>query len=76
MKRYKATVHFNKHSVRTTGCPWSIHYRGKCHLVKSINWSVNAKTEWKPDRKTNPRAFITAMVKELIIDDNGMATLK
>jgi hypothetical protein len=33
-------------------------------------------SEWKPTKKTNPRAFFTAQVSELMLDKNGKATLK
>lgn len=73
MKTYKAIIHFNKSSSRL-GKPWTIHYRNTCYIVSEINCNVPIKSEFKPNKKTNPRAFFTAQVTNLIINNN-IATL-
>lgn len=73
MKKYKAVMHFNKPGSKH-GTPWTVHYRGACHIVKAIDCKVQMKSEWKPLKKTNPRAFFTAMVASLEIVD-GVAIL-
>jgi len=75
MKRYKAVMHFNKPGSKK-GTPWTVHYRGICYIVSEIRCMVPMVSEWKPNKKTNPRAFFTAQVAELLIDTNGIATLK
>lgn len=75
MKTYKATMHFNKPGSKT-GKPWTVHFRGTCYVVPAIKCLVPMLSEWKPEKKTNPRAFFTARVSELIISPNGMAILR
>lgn len=74
MKAYKAVMHFNKPGA-SKGTPWTVHYRGVCHIVKEIICNVPMISEFKPEKKTNPRAFFTAKVKSLRIDD-GVAVLE
>jgi hypothetical protein len=69
VKRYKAIMHFNKPGSKQ-GKPWTVHYRGTCYLVSEIKCEVPMVSEWKPTRKSNPRAFFTAQVSELTIDNN------
>jgi hypothetical protein len=69
MKKYKAIMHFNKPGSKK-GKPWTVHYRGACHLVSEIKCKVPMTSEWKPDKKTNPRAFFTAQASDLKIEDD------
>lgn len=69
-------MHFNKPAARSKGLPWTIHHRGKCHIVREIRCQVPMKSEWKPDKPSNPRAFFTAMVSDLSIDKKHIAILK
>lgn len=69
MKTYKAIMHFNKHGSRS-GRPWTVHFRGTCYVVSRIQCLVPMVSEWKPHRKSNPRAFFTAMVSRLKISRN------
>jgi hypothetical protein len=69
VKRYKAIMHFNKPGSKQ-GKPWTVHYRGTCYLVSEIKCEMPMVSEWKPARKSNPRAFFTAQVSELTIDNN------
>jgi hypothetical protein len=74
MRTYKAIMHFNKPGSRK-GTPWTVHYRGVCYVVEQIWCLVPMISEWKPNKKTNPRAFFTAWVSEIEIK-NGLAVLK
>lgn len=74
MKKYKAIMHFNK-QMQSQGYPWTIHYKGVCHSVKKIICNVPMLSEFKPNKKDNPRAFFTAQVTNLFIDEDGVATL-
>lgn len=75
MKTYKAIMHFNKPGSKN-GKPWTIHYRGICHLVSEIRCMVPMVSEWKPTKKSNPRAFFTAQVKQISITESGVAILQ
>lgn len=75
MKTYKAVMHFNKPGS-SKGTPWTVHYRGVCHIVREIRCLVPMLSEWKPNKKENPRAFFTAKVSELKITPDGVAILK
>lgn len=73
MKTYKAIMHFNKPGAHK-GTPWTVHFRGVCYVVSEIKCLVPMTSEWKPNKKTNPRAFFTAKVSDVIIENN-IATL-
>lgn len=74
-KKYKAIMHFNKPGS-SRGTPWTVHYRGVCHIVAAIDCQVPMTSEWKPNLKTNPRAFFTAQVSDLQITEDRIAILK
>ena len=74
MKTYKAIMHFNKPGSKN-GTPWTVHFRGACYLVSEIKCQVPMISEWKPNKKTNPRAFFTAQISKLEIDDKRVAVL-
>lgn len=74
MKAYKAITHFNKPgSVK--GKPWTVHYRGVCYVVAAIRCHIPMSSEWKPSRKSNPRAFFTAQASRLEITSDDVAVL-
>lgn len=73
MKTYKAILHFNKQGA-SKGTPWTVHFRGVCYLVSEIKCLAPMISEWKPNKKSNPRAFFTTKVSSVIIQDN-IATL-
>jgi hypothetical protein len=75
MRRCKAVMHFNKPASKK-GTPWTVHYRGVCHIVSAISCLVPMYSAWKPDKKTNPRAFFEAWVSELEITEDNVAILK
>jgi hypothetical protein len=73
MKTYKAIMHFNKPAAKK-GKPWTVHYRGTCYIVSKIDCRVPMVSEFKPMKKTNPRAFFTTRAATLTIK-KGMAIL-
>jgi hypothetical protein len=74
MKTYKAIMHFNKPGSNQ-GKPWTVHYRGVCYVVSAIQCNVSMISEWKPAKKSNPRAFFTAQVANLEITKDNVAIL-
>jgi hypothetical protein len=66
-------MHFNK-PKSGEGTPWTVHYRNTCYIVKEIRCLVPMISEWKPNLKSNPRAFFTAQASQLNITD-GVAIL-
>lgn len=74
MKTHKAIMHFNKPGSKT-GSPWTVHYRGTCYIVSEIRCLVPMVSEWKPNRKSNPRAFFTAQINHLYISKDNVAIL-
>jgi hypothetical protein len=75
MKTYKAIMHFNKQGTKD-GKPWTVHFRGTCYLVSEIQCDVPMVSEWKPNKKTNPRAFFTAQAHRLLFSESGKAILE
>jgi hypothetical protein len=73
-KYYKAIIHFNK-AGSSNNLPWTIHFKNKCYLVNIINCLVPMVSEWKPNKKTNPRAFFTVRASSLNIE-NDIATIR
>lgn len=67
-------MHFNKPGSGK-GKPWTVHYRGVCYVVSAIQCRVPMVSEWKPDKKTNPRAFFTAQVSKVKITAQNVAIL-
>lgn len=74
-KKYKAIMHFNK-SGSKSGNPWTVHYRGACHIVSAIECHAPMISEFKPEKKSNPRAFFTSYVSHFEINQNNVAILK
>ena len=68
-------MHFNKPGSRN-GNPWTVHYRGVCYVVASIKCEAPMTSEYKPQKKNNPRAFFTALVNDLEITYDNVAILK
>jgi hypothetical protein len=74
-KTHKAIMHFNKQGSKS-GKPWTVHYRGVCYLVSAIQCMIPMVSEWKPNKKNNPRAFFTAQVSKMEITPHDIAILK
>lgn len=69
-------MHFNKPGAgRPSPTPWTVHWRGTCYQVVRIDCRVPMLSEWKPEKKSNPRAFFTAQVAEIRLNKKGVATL-
>ena len=75
VKKYKAIMHFNKPGSKHN-TPWTVHYRGACHIVSAIDCQTPMKSEFKPYLKTNPRAFFTTYAAELEITEDNIAILR
>ena len=71
---YKAIMHFSKPGS-AQGKPWTVHYRNVCHIVAGIQCNVPMVSEWKPNSKSNPRAFFTAKVSSLVLTEENIAIL-
>lgn len=72
MKSYKAIIHYNKNGSKLNK-PWTIHFRGTCYLVSTIKCLVPIVSEFKPNKKTNQRAFFTVQIQKLSIKkDNAI----
>jgi len=74
MKTYKVTMHFNKPGARN-GTPWTVHFRGICHIVSRIECRAPMVSEWKPEKKSNPRAFFTTSATHVHITKNNVAII-
>lgn len=55
----KARIHFNRQGA-PKGWPWTVHTSKECIRAKEVRCKVPTSTAWKPEKKDNPRAFITA----------------
>ena len=75
IKKYKAILHFNKPGSKV-GKPWTVHFKGACYIVSAIDCKAPIVSEWKPNKKSNPRAFFTAKISSLEITDDDIAILK
>ncbi len=74
-RTHKVVMHFNK-AGSVSGRPWTVHYRGQCLLVSAIDCRSPMQSVWKPEKKSNPRAFFTASVANVCIDEaTGLAVL-
>lgn len=70
MKPYVIYLHFNKQGVDRDR-PWTVHYKGKCVPASWVDIKVPSCTIFKPDRKSNPRAFIRCVGKVRITSRNN-----
>lgn len=50
-------IHFNKRNS-ANGLPWTVHVRGKCIQASKVHIEVPTETIFKPEKKTNPRAWM------------------
>lgn len=67
-------MHFNKPGSRQ-GKPWTVHYRGVCHVVSKIECHTPMISEWKPNKKENPRAFFTTSATNVFITKDDVAVI-
>jgi hypothetical protein len=54
----KIQLHYNKHRVKD-GLPWTLHTHKGCFAASHVVFNMFCETEEKPNRKTNPRYFLT-----------------
>lgn len=59
MKPKTIYLHFNKQGS-SKGFPWTVHTSSACIPAAEVRILVPLSTVWKPDKKTNPRAFLKA----------------
>ena len=65
--------HYNRQASASAGVPTlSLHYRGKCHLVRSLD--VRCRT-WSRVRTQQPRVVICGDAKQIDISCDGAATI-
>lgn len=50
-------IHFNKRGSGS-GLPWTVHVRGQCIPASKVYILVPSETIYKPEKKSNPRAWI------------------
>lgn len=56
---YAIKVHFSKPGSKK-GKPWTLHYNGRCTPASRITFAgVTAITVFKPQKKANPRAWLS-----------------
>lgn len=68
-------MHFSRPGSRE-GRPWTVHFRGACHVVREVRCEVPMRSEWRPGRRSEPRAFFTATASSLEVTEDGVATLR
>lgn len=73
MKPSVVIVHFRKAGVKNDR-PWTVHVRGSCIPAASVTFEVPSFTVFKPEKKTNPRAWIRA-VGLVRVDAQGNAVV-
>lgn len=59
MRKRKYIIHFSKPGSKR-GLPWTIHGMGRCIPAKEVSVDTLSQTVYKPEKKTNPRAWIMA----------------
>ncbi len=60
MKGKVVLVHFRKAGA-PKGFPWTVHYAGQCIPATTVKFEVPCVTVFKPEKKTNPRAWMRAI---------------
>lgn len=55
VKTYKVIIHFNRQRQG-----WTVHYRGQCIPADIVDIKVPTSTVFKPQKKSNPRAWLEA----------------
>lgn len=54
----KIRLHYNKFQA-PNGFPWTLHTSKKCFLASHVILNVPVETEEKPEKRSNPRYFLT-----------------
>ena len=55
----KVKIHFNRQRA-PKGLPWTVHLSGQCIPAADVRILVPAETVFQPEKKANPRAWISA----------------
>jgi hypothetical protein len=72
-KKYRFKFHYNKPMSQRTGKKvWSVHYRGKCHIVDSIDCHVHCNSKVN---KTQPYVVMEGFADSLLIASAGQALI-
>ena len=69
----KARIHFNRRA--TDDRVWTIHTSRECILAKQVAVIGTCYTEYKPEKRDNPRASIVVDYKQLEAFPNGLVRL-
>lgn len=69
MRSVTVLVHFNKNNSKK-GLPWTVHVRGKCIPAKKVVFGVCTWTVFKPEKGTNPRAWVACKART-VTEDRG-----
>lgn len=73
MKRrhYVWTAHYNKPaSLKAGKVMWSVHFRGKCHIVPNISM-FSQKIVFTKSKKTQPVAVMKGYAQYCVANKNG-----
>jgi hypothetical protein len=69
MKTYSFFFYYNKPASKQAGCnKLTIHYRGQCYLVDSIECDVPIQSK---DRKAQPHCVMSGKCKTLAVEPRG-----
>jgi len=60
----KVRIHFNRHPKRE-GYIWTVHTSRECIPAKKVTLKGSTSTEYKPEKASNPRAFMVADASEI-----------
>jgi len=67
-RQYRFFYHFNKPATQQSGeVVWSVHFRGRCYLVRSIQCSQPTQT--KTNRR-QPRGVVQGHCSEVLVRDS------
>lgn len=72
-KKYRFFFHYNKPMSQRTGEKlWSVHYRGTCYIVKSIDCHVNCNSKVN---KTQPYVVMQGFADTVLVTKAGQALI-
>jgi hypothetical protein len=68
----KIILHFNRQRAKA-GFPWTVHVRGRCIPASDVIINAPVRTVYKPDKPTNPRAWLE--VRGFVEEADGVVTV-
>lgn len=72
-KKYRFFYHFNKPMTKKSGyVHWSIHFRNKCYIVRSIECNVNTQTK---ENKTQPLGVVIGFASNILVNKDKATIL-